>query len=988
MMERLGRLLSKKSVAWAVIIVTAFVAGVAAFAAQRVERNDDVLEFLPEDNPEVAAFQEISATFGGLRVAIVGIATSDPFDGAFLQRLRALTRTLADDPSLSTALSLATVDAFDLDPKKGGIVADYLVNVFPETEEEKAALRARVMQKDHIVGHFIAPDASAVIVYAFLADDADLRQTASLVREHVESAFPEEAKYWGGMPFISTYIYDVALDDMKRLIPWAVVVIVVIVVASFRDPFGALLALMSTGAGIVIAQGLMGATGVHANIVLSSMPVILFAVGSAYGIHFLVRYYSLRAEHDCPEAVTRALAQIGPTVTAAGLTTVAGLLSFLTMDITPLRQFGLFTGVGILATLVLALTFVPAVVRVAELKPRSFAESAYAAALVKLVGFVRRQRRPIWVVLALLAVAGGALAGRVEARMGSAAFFEADSPPAQAERFLSEQFGGSQFVQIRIEGDMTDPAVLRELQRVADRIRIEPHVSSVTHVAQVLALVNEAMSGERRVPPTQAQVQLLYRFLAGREALRQLVTEDHRQALLQVKVDTDAHEAIEALLGRIDVMVGEHSGSFRIAGDLEDGDEGAEQEAEGPPSDPESRAALRSLVVDRIAAESHELDIAFEPARATLAAALDRVEPQEPPEQAVVDRVATYLRSEESLLERELHQKAEAIAQVAASMAPEPPEDVLHSAIASILKAPLPPECVDDREEEPAPEPGPPQEGEAEQGDPCLQAAAENERRNELAEDVALGLATPLREIWRQERARELARQLLREAAIAMPTEGATRGRYERAVGDALLDLERPTVLLPAAGGDAALAFSVNGVPVLYRALSRSVTSNQLTSLAVALGLVLVIMIVLFRSVTGGMLAATPTALTLLVIYGAMGALGIQLDIGTSMLASMIIGAGVDYAVHLLAGWRARDDEPIEAAGRRAAQDAGPAIATNALMVGAGFFVLTLGQAKPLQNVGGLTSAALIAAGLATFVAVPALARRRRYGPAAAPPAA
>jgi hypothetical protein len=221
-----------------------------------------------------------------------------------------------------------------------------------------------------------------------------------------------------------------------------------------------------------------------------------------------------------------------------------------------------------------------------------------------------------------------------------------------------------------------------------------------------------------------------------------------------------------------------------------------------------------------------------------------------------------------------------------------------------------------------------------------------------------------------------------------MPAESATRGRYELAVGDALLDLERPTVLLPAEGGDAALAFSVNGVPVLYRALSRSVTSNQLTSLAVALGLVLVIMIVLFRSVTGGMLAATPTALTLLVIYGAMGALGIQLDIGTSMLASMIIGAGVDYAVHLLAGWRARDDEPLEAAGRRAAQDAGPAIATNALMVGAGFFVLTLGQAKPLQNVGGLTSAALLAAGLATFVAVPALARRRRYGHAAAPPAA
>ena len=45
----------------------------------------------------------------------------------------------------------------------------------------------------------------------------------------------------------------------------------------------------------------------------------------------------------------------------------------------------------------------------------------------------------------------------------------------------------------------------------------------------------------------------------------------------------------------------------------------------------------------------------------------------------------------------------------------------------------------------------------------------------------------------------------------------------------------------------------------------------------------------------------------------------------------------------------------------------------------AGFFVLTLGDAKPLQNVGALTAAAMLAAAVTTFLAIPALARRRRY---------
>jgi predicted RND superfamily exporter protein len=48
-------------------------------------------------------------------------------------------------------------------------------------------------------------------------------------------------------------------------------------------------------------------------------------------------------------------------------------------------------------------------------------------------------------------------------------------------------------------------------------------------------------------------------------------------------------------------------------------------------------------------------------------------------------------------------------------------------------------------------------------------------------------------------------------------------------------------------------------------------------------------------------------------------------------------------------------------------------------MVFAGFLVLTQGEAKPLQSVGGLTAAAMLTAALATFVTIPVLARRRSY---------
>jgi hypothetical protein len=246
-----------------------------------------------------------------------------------------------------------------------------------------------------------------------------------------------------------------------------------------------------------------------------------------------------------------------------------------------------------------------------------------------------------------------------------------------------------------------------------------------------------------------------------------------------------------------------------------------------------------------------------------------------------------------------------------------------------------------------------------------------------LVDDLVSAAMAPVEEIWRAQRARQRREALLAGSTLEVP-QGARGERFVRAVETALFDLDNPTAIVPPAGPAATgtISMQVNGLPVMHRGLSRSVTRNQVFSLAFALALILAILSLVFRSLVTGLVATTPTLLTLLVVYGAMGILGVRLDIGTSMLASLILGAGVDYAVHLVAAWRG--DTPAVAA-RVAAATTGPAIWTNAVMIAVGFAVLTLGQARPLQNVGGLTAAAMVAAAIATFLAIPVLARRPGY---------
>jgi len=919
-MTFVANLIETRAGSWAIIVFTLLLGAGSLFLAGQVEQDDDLLAFLPEGNEEIETFYGINERFGSLDVALIGIGADDVMDGDFLTRLRDVTERIGDTKGVNHVLSLANVDDFTVDPM-GGVVTDLLVSEIPQTDAAKEALRERVMSRDQVVGNLVATNGQGVLLYVFVAHGAEPRLLADGVRELVEEVFPDNPLYWGGAPYISTYIYDTTQADMARLTPWAVAVIILIILLSFRDVAGSALALVTTAMGIVVSRAAMAALGVSFNIVLSSMPVILFAVGSAYSIHMLSRYYAnVGTSGDKAAALRKTVVETGPTVIAAGLTTVAGLLSFLMMDIKPMRTFGTFTALGIFTTLVLSVTFVPAVIRVVGLRGWQEGTTPFRQFMIDFTAFARRHRAAFGALLVLVALVGGAFVGQVDNRMDQGTFFAAGSPPDQAQHFLDEQFGGSQFLQVEVRADMNDPAVLREVQWIADRVSQVSHVSSVNHISGVVSMINEAMDGIRRVPDRGNQVGVLYGFLAGRPSVSQLVTEDKTAALLHIKIGSNAADVLDAVLASVREIVGELPTTYRSV----------------PGS--ESQERVRDMAIDRIRALSTRAGVPLPEDDAVLLARLE-AETGEVPLERLRGVLAAFLASEECFVELDPRQ---AVVAAAALVPGDGGTEALVEALVEVFPDDASPESL-----------------------------------QMTAEDIVMSAEMPLESIRRRQEARYRAEQMVEGLKLAVPA-GDAGERYLTGIAVAIVDMDAPTVLASYTGPDALpQSVEVSGLPVMYAGMSESVTKNQFNSLAMALGMVLVIMTVLFRSPFSGLLATTPTALTLLVVYGGMGWLGVHLDIGTSMLGSIIIGAGVDYAVHLMAAWKGAD--PLEAL-RNGIDDTAPAIWTNALMVAAGFYVLTLGDAKPLQNVGGLTAAAMVVAALATFVAIPVLAKRSDFG--------
>ncbi|HMV69685.1 MAG TPA: MMPL family transporter, partial [Myxococcota bacterium] len=597
MIAAYARWISVRARAWAIVALTLLWAAVSGALSLSVEQDDDVLKFLPQSNPDIRAFYEINEAFGSTDVAIVGVRASDVFNADFLGRLRAATSEIKGTPGVDHVLSLTNVADFQKDTVNGGIVSGNLITDLPTDVASSQALREKVMSRDHVVGNLVSAQGDAVVLYAWVGPNESPREVAGRVRAAVERHFPSDDKVWGGGPFISDFIYTATQHDMARLTPWSIITILIIVLLAFRDLLGTVLGLVATGIGITTARALMVIAGVPFNIVLSSMPVILFAAGSAYAIHMLSRYYA-HAERLGPGAAAVEAALVGTTrnVVTAGLTTVAGLWSFLLMDIEPMRVFGLFTGIGLIAALLMSLTLVPAVMVLFPRPARASLGKEISARTRELAVLARERRSLSLALMGGVVIVGAVFAGRVDTRMDLSAFFRPDSEPAQSQAFLEERFGGSQFIQIRVQGDLEDPLVLREVARVADRLQVIPHVSGVQGVHEAMEIINDAMSGARRVPDTSGQAGVLYRFLSSDPAVQRLITDARDQALLVVKIDVNDADTIDAVLAAVE-------------GEIERG--AMHTIAASPASGDPSRASIAGLVTARLGALAERFGVAL-----------------------------------------------------------------------------------------------------------------------------------------------------------------------------------------------------------------------------------------------------------------------------------------------------------------------------------------------------------------------------------------
>ena len=136
-------------------------------------------------------------------------------------------------------------------------------------------------------------------------------------------------------------------------------------------------------------------------------------------------------------------------------------------------------------------------------------------------------------------------------------------------------------------------------------------------------------------------------------------------------------------------------------------------------------------------------------------------------------------------------------------------------------------------------------------------------------------------------------------------------------------------------------------------------------------------MTVAFRSLRIGLISLFPNIFPVALLLGTLGWVGVPVNIGTAMIASVSMGLTVDSTIHYIFAFeRARRVCSVAEALQQAHAGAGRAVVFAHLALIAGFTVLTASRFIPLVYFGGLMSLSMFCGLFGDLVLLPLLLQR------------
>ena len=834
-------------------------------------------------------------------------------------------------------------------------------------DDEFAAEEARAKATERLTGTLFGPDGKQTCMVLTLSEPGKRELKRVLGRPLLgrppgrllelaasECGISPEYLKLGGPPVDNVAIDEEGQVTLVRLICLCAIVGIVLGFLSVRSFKVTFVLFFIGGVGAFGSLAIVFWTGGTVDSILMSMPSMVYVLGMSGTLH-LYNYYRETVEEQGPEGAAEKMLSLGWKASfLCAISNSLGLVSLYTSDLSPIRNFGVYTAVGVMATLVLMWTFLPAALETWPPKirqrphgtPASNERTAFSQRLdrfwEKVGAFILR--RWGWVTVGCCLIIGVGCLGipRIRTSVHLIKFFDRDAKIIRDYTWLENHLAKLVPMELVVR---VQPHMLRSVKPSAatakptadgtrregnfpldflERMEIASRIQQV--VEREFGQQGKDIVGRAMCVPTLAPELPPPGITTVRNPVRSVMNrklEEHRDEYLAsdyLKVDTD-DKFQGSELWRISLRIGalREIDYGRFVSELKRVVEPvltAYQYREQILRELDAHSDDRGVVKSRVAF----LGVS-DPAARTVAKTVQTPQPR-----ASAPGTVTHFIEEDTTSAAEVDQTAIFAGTL---------QDVLTCAGVYAKK-----NCWHN-----------PAEVAQERAYYTSQAWAETLRKD--FDCVVLVKDNPAYDVdFIRQQARVFIDARDHWFNPAVTTQAQTA-------------VERAAPIHVVYTG---------AVPLVYKA-QRSLLESLIQSTFWAFVTITPLIIWLARSIGGGLVAMLPNALPVVIVFGGLCWLGVDVDVGSMMTASIALGVAVDDTIHFLTWFRDDLDrlgdrnQAILAAYKRCAT---PTLQA-AFISGLGLSVFALSTFTPTQRFGYLMLTILIAGVIAELVLYPAL---------------
>ena len=371
-------------------------------------------------------YERFEERFGNDDTVVLGVEVEGGvLDEEAWERVAAIAREVSEIPGV------ATVEA-DTDHAPGAVLA----NGVPEV----------------LVGTLVSADGTLALIVGSLEGEPDAKSVTQALEAIVARQDERTTVHLTGTPVITAAFETVAANDLGRLVPMAVAVMIHVLLLLLRSFVVAFAALVEIALGAISAMGVAGLIGAPINNLTLAVPQILVAIGTAGCVHLLSAYRDARRDgRDTAGAMRHSLTLNARPMLLASGTTAVGFFSLAISDLKPVATLGLVAGSGTL--LIVAYTFLVTVPLVRHLSPYKRAPIMRQSSdpWTPFVGALVRWSPAIFIVAAVAALLGGRELTRVSIDSDPLRYFPPRMEVRHATERIEEKLGGMRGIEIVVE---------------------------------------------------------------------------------------------------------------------------------------------------------------------------------------------------------------------------------------------------------------------------------------------------------------------------------------------------------------------------------------------------------------------------------------------------------------------------------------------------------------------------------------------------------